>query len=508
MAFIRKIKRGNRVYLAEVESYRDGAQVKQRLIRYIGLDPECASGDVLFKIRDLTVDRVKIYGPVIALESIARELGLFQILGDIAQPILALVFGHCLNFRSLSETETWYKTTDLPAIMGGPEITEKGMRNAIEALSKLNGDYIQRSIFEKMQELFGADLSGVVYDVTNTHLAGSRSNLAQKGKPKDGARNKKIVQIGLGVTRELGIPIFHHTREGNIHDVKLFSEAIDQFSDMNINKGLMVFDRGMTSKYTISTLSKRGWKSLAGVPYHDGIKNIISKMDLSGLRKFRNLVVQGNTEFFVVPIKHRIGKVDGRLLILLNSAKKQRVGQLRRRRIYAARDHLDSGLPLESPDLEKYFNHKWGVDWHAIAREEKFDGLSFLFTDSRLSMREAVRIYFAKDLIEQCFRVEKSVLKLRPFRFWLDSRIKAKVLICHLALSLLTTCRIRLQEKGITEQIDSILRKLSSIYQVYFFIENEKTSNKQSDKTRFNKTNTLSDYQERILKIISPTLKL
>ena len=37
MSFIRKIKRGNRIYLAEVENIRDGVKVRQKLIRYLGL---------------------------------------------------------------------------------------------------------------------------------------------------------------------------------------------------------------------------------------------------------------------------------------------------------------------------------------------------------------------------------------------------------------------------------------------------------------------------------------
>jgi len=36
MAFIRKIKKGNSVYLAEVENYRHDGKVKQLVIRYVG----------------------------------------------------------------------------------------------------------------------------------------------------------------------------------------------------------------------------------------------------------------------------------------------------------------------------------------------------------------------------------------------------------------------------------------------------------------------------------------
>lgn len=40
MSFIRKIKRGNSVYYAEVENKRIGGKVVQKHIRYLGKDPE------------------------------------------------------------------------------------------------------------------------------------------------------------------------------------------------------------------------------------------------------------------------------------------------------------------------------------------------------------------------------------------------------------------------------------------------------------------------------------
>jgi len=36
MSYIRKIKKNNSVYLAEVESYRKEGKVKQRVLRYLG----------------------------------------------------------------------------------------------------------------------------------------------------------------------------------------------------------------------------------------------------------------------------------------------------------------------------------------------------------------------------------------------------------------------------------------------------------------------------------------
>lgn len=501
MSFIRKIKRGNRIYLAEVENLRDGVKVKQKLIRYLGLDPECVQNDIPFKISNLKVGQVKVYGAVIALESIAQELRLFDLLGDIAAPILTLVFAHCLDYKSVDNAKEWYELTDLPNIFGYQKMPINKLHNAIELLSKKDSAAIQMSVFENLCNLLGEDSSGVVYDATNTHLAGSRSSLANKGKDKEGVRNRKLIQIGLGVTRSLGIPIFHHTREGNIHDTMMFREAIQQFNGMGIRKGLMVFDRGITSKTCVSELSNTGWHSLAGVPIHRGVKAAISNLDIERMQKFRNVVIQGNTEFFVKPIKFEIGGVPGKLLVMQNSRKRQEIARFRRLKILKARDCLkDSGNSIPE-ELAIYFNKKNSIDWHAITRAERYDGLSFIFTDAKIAVVEAVHLYFAKDIIERCFKLEKSVLNLRPIRFWLDSKIKAHVLICHLALSLLTTCRIRLQKQGINDDIGRIFKKLNSIYRIQFSVDS-------SNDVSFYKVNTLSKYQSSILKVIAQNLEM
>src|SRR3990167_6250213 len=136
VAFIRKIKRKNRVYLAEVENIRDGVKVRQKVIRYLGLDPICVENDIPFKINDLKVGPVKVFGAVIALESVARELGFFELLGDIAEPILTLVFAHSLDYRSVDDAKEWYETTDLPNIFGYQKMPINRLHNAIEMLSK------------------------------------------------------------------------------------------------------------------------------------------------------------------------------------------------------------------------------------------------------------------------------------------------------------------------------------------------------------------------------------
>ena len=502
MAFIRKKRQGNRVYLVEVENYRDGDKVRQRFIRYIGVDSESEKKDVPLYPKDITVENVKIYGPIIVLEHIARELGLYELLGDIAEPIMALVFAHCLNYKSVREVENWLKKVELPKCQ---ETTSKHLYEAISKLSKINPDWLQESIFENMTTLLGSDDSGVIYDATNTYLAGSRSSIAQKGNDKEGVRGRKLIQIGLGVTRRYGFPIFHHVRPGNIHDVNMFKEAIFHFDTLGTKKGIMVFDRGITSKECISRLSSTGWKSLAGVPLHKGIKKLISNLDLNGMKNFRNLVLQGETEFFTKSVKFDMGDIPGKLIILLNAKKRESLARKRRLEITKAKKQLENDPDkIIDCNIMDFFNNNYEINHHAVKRREKYDGLSFIFTDARIKIDEAVRMYFAKDLIEQCFKLEKSVLKINPIRMWLDENIKSHALICHLGLVLLTTVRFRLHKNDISMHPSTVLGKLDTIYKVYFSGKTKRVK----EQIFFSKVNTMSKSQKELIHAIAPNLDL
>ena len=87
--------------------------------------------------------------------------------------------------------------------------------------------------------------------------------------------------------------------------------------------------------------------------------------------------------------------------------------------------------------------------------------------------------------------------------FSTDGNIKSHLMICHLSLVLLTTCRERLRKNGILLAPEVALRKLESIYKVYLRGKNKKSKND----ILFNCVNTLSQSQKRILNAVAPKIK-
>ena len=127
MSFIRRIKKGGSVYLAEVENNRIDGKVVQRHIRYIGREVD---GRTVLSVSmsDVEVEEVKLFGPLLVLHHIAQAIGLPKILGTYANEILSLVYAHCIDNQSVSQMERWLERTDLNMPLNIQGLTEKRKR--------------------------------------------------------------------------------------------------------------------------------------------------------------------------------------------------------------------------------------------------------------------------------------------------------------------------------------------------------------------------------------------
>jgi hypothetical protein len=129
MSFIRRIKRGDKVYLAEVENRRIDGKVVQRHIRYVGRQAD-GKTVVATSLSEAKIDQVKLYGPLLVLHHLAKKIRLPERLGPNSQEILSLVYAHCLDYRSLNDMPQWFERTDLNSLLELDGLTEKRLVNA------------------------------------------------------------------------------------------------------------------------------------------------------------------------------------------------------------------------------------------------------------------------------------------------------------------------------------------------------------------------------------------
>ena len=495
MSFIRKIKRNGKTYLAEVENRWVDGKVVQKHIRYMGKE---ADGKTVLSssISDAVVDEVKLYGPLLVLDYLAKKIQLHELLGPHALELLAMTYAHCLDYKSINQMERWFARTDLAMLLPLHAVSEQRLLDALDALESMDVLEVQKQIFKNVSSIFHIPVSGILYDVTNTYLYGKKCPLGHYGHDKEGVKGRPLIQVGLAVTKEHGIPVCHKVMDGNIHDAKMFGDFISDLRSFQIHKGLVIYDRGIVSGENVRQTKKLGWETLCGLPIRGGlaqtVRTIIAEHHFVQLA---NRVRLRKNIFYAIAVPHEVGGVSGTLTVCFNDRHHRELRESRYDEIEQARQLLAQGQTIKA-GMEKYFDSLGEIGKQALAQAEEFDGYTCLFSTARLNKEDMIRFYFDKDLVEKAFRSLKGITRLRPVRHWLYNRVTAHVFLCYLAYLLLALLQYHLQKLGVSAQ--EALMELDSMYKVYL-----RDERKGFEVAR---TVTMTKKQEQILKAVHKTL--
>lgn len=497
MSYIRKRKRNGKIYLEEVESVRVNGKVKQRHIKYIGREADKKT-ILSSSISNITIEEIKLHGPLLVLNYFCEKIGLSDILGEYGDELLSLVFAHCIDYKSVNQMSRWFKRTDLNMILDLEKLTEDRILKALDSIhGEEDIERIQHDIFEKIKSIYKIDTAGVIYDVTNTYLYGKNCPFGKLGKDKEGVKGRPLIQIGLGVTRKDGIPIFHKTFNGNISDSRTLHDLITSFAQYKITSGVIVYDRGITSGSNIKQAKKLNWDTICGLSSNNVLKNItrnvISENKLIDIKKRIKL---NNSVFYVFTKEYEIEKIKGTLLFCYNAQKAKDIRESRYDEIKNAQSLKKSGDKIKD-ELEKYFYSNGSINYKMISQEEEFDGFSYVFSTKKIPVEEIMRLYFHdKDIVEKAFQSLKGVIKVRPIRHWLYNRVQSHIFICYLSYLLLSLLKLSLRKINISPI--KALRELDSLSKVYIK-DKEKGFN-------ISRTVALTKIQEKILKTIDKEL--
>lgn len=497
MSYIRKVKKNGRTYLAEVRCVRVNGKPTQQFIRYIGKEVD-GKRILSSSISNLEIESVKVHGPLVILDHIAKNIGLHEILGEHSHHILSMVYAHCVEPRSVNQMPEWFQKTDLNHLLNLESLTEHKLLDAIDSLEKTGRDELQTKIFNSVRQKYNLKLSGVFYDVTNTYLYGKKCPLGKLGHSKHGKNGNPLVQIGLAVTRNEGIPIFHTVYDGNIHDARTLHDGMGLFQKMRIKDVIVVYDRGITSKEGLEGLKRQNLGSIGGLPIRGGLKEIIDEyIRNKKLIQIDNRIKLSKTTFYVAGRRYKFGNVEGKLLVCFNDKMKHDVRESRYDEISHAEKQLKAKKAIKE-GLEKYFDEQGRINKKAIAEAEKLDGYSCLFCTKELSNALIVKRYFEKDLIEKAFRSLNGIASLRPIRHWLYDRVVGHIFICYLAYLLLSLLQLKLDRAELGMSVVEALREMETMYKIYM-----RDNVKGFELDRVVK---MTKVQEKILRAVDKTL--
>ncbi|HEY4832796.1 MAG TPA: IS1634 family transposase [Waddliaceae bacterium] len=361
-------------------------------------------------------------------------------------------------------------------------------------------DKIQRITFHATASLIPQEVELVLFDVTTLHFESTQiDELRRFGYSKNFRFNTTQVVLALATTSE-GLPIGYELFEGNKAEVKTLIEAIDSWKEkFNIKKVCFIGDRAMFSEPNLKALESRGYQyiiaaKLRALPkiMHDKIMDahnystamiendfgwvgsfIYDEKDItilqergvkpSSIKKYQECIENHKNRKFVVSYVGERASYDRKKRgILLEKIEKQL-------------DKSNNSAKLISNSALKKFTSSQGksntyIDHEKIQEDEMWDGFHGVITnisDDAVTLSNILSQYRKLVKIEDCFRVNKSTLKMRPIYHFKPERIRAHVAICYMAFAVIRQLeyRVKLVKKislpSIIEELNSVQ---SSIY--------------------------------------------
>ena len=405
MAFIRKIKVGKKVYLAEVKSYRENGKIKQKFIRYLGRE---VNGKPVKRVltSDIHAISVKQSLDVLAIDKIAEELKLKEI---PYKPALSLAYSQLLEKMSITKIEDWMKYTEIPDVLGIKIPSVKELYESLADIAEDDFDKINDNMFAVFESYENIKESAII-DVTDTYFSGTSFNIKRR-KGKDG-QISKLIQIGLAVSFKNGFPIFHKKYHGNLSGMDIFKDMALELKNKKISS--IIMDRGMLSEENVKVALGLKFKIIAGMRKTSIlIKDFISPIDRDEIYTIKNRVKLKNTEVFIKTYDY----MKGKLIVIYNPSL-----EVMKKSLNFNKD-LDSSLDV---------------------------GYSLVYHNTEYSSEEVIKNYFDKDMVERAFRHIKGVLNLRPIRVWLNNHIEGHIKICYLAYAILSLMNYKLKKLKIS----------------------------------------------------------
>jgi hypothetical protein len=481
---------GTYEYLQIVESVRDGAHVRQRVVANLGrrdrLVAEGALDGLLmslakFSERLRVVERVRTegvqahaarnWGPALVFERLWQKQGVDVLLRDLARgrrfEFDPERVAFALALQRLSpvpgsdlQGSSWVRTVECS---GFADIELQHMYRTVGWLSEVRDD-LEKSLFMRDRDLFSQALDLVFIDTTSTYIYRSEETaLRRRGYSRDRMPDCPQVMICLAVDRH-GWPIAWDMLPGNTADTVSFVATIKKLRErFRIGRVTVVADRGMISKNTIALLEGH---AEAPFDFILGCKmrrqKEVTDQVLSRAGRFHKVGDKGNLE-----VKQVV--VDGRRYVVCRNPLEAKKDAAAREAILAKlQEALKHGpkTVIGNVGFKRFLRVQKGavsIDREAIERDARLDGKFVLRTSTDLPTEEVALAYKSLWRVERAFRETKSTLDVRPVFHHRDDTTIGHIVGCFLALRLEVDLQRRLDERGVDVPWPDLMSDLDQV---------------------------------------------
>jgi len=445
----------------------------------------------------------------------ARETG-----PTIGEYFLYCIWNRMVEAVSKNKISRWYGRTAVQQIrpvdigeLTSERYWEKWDRVSEKALQK-----IAQTFFKRIWQLESPNADCLLFDTTNyyTFLASdTESDLARRGKSKDGRHHLRQIGLGLLVARDSRLPLYYSVYPGNVHDSKHFEAIMDEM--FGIVCGLyktkerltVVIDKGMNSEnnftwiddhariHFVTTYSTYFAQELATTALDhfepvDTAKNrqlIEDENPEDQLLAYRTKGEYWGKQRAVVvtytpatarkqsyTFQSKLDTIRQQLLIMRNNVREKAPHWKKHETIRERYVRLCERLHVSSDFYTLSFEHtKNGLsmsfrkDVYKTSRKQAMFGKNIIITDNTdWTTREIVEASLDRWQVEDRFRLSKNddLVGTRPIRHWTDSKIRCHLFTCVAAMTYLRRLELKLASAGISRTAEDVMDDMQHLHSV------------------------------------------
>jgi len=493
-----------------VESYRKDGKIRQRIVRHVGIAMdedelqrlrdlgeyvkaklEAESQPTLFPAEDLAQLAVEarkrheaqdqeplnvnlkklreeqrvVTGIHEICGEIYRELGFDKLMGArrkaAARNLFHTVMGRLANPQSKRAT-----VADLE-VNFGVNLSLQSVYRMMDAVDEKVIEKAKRQACEAANGLLNRPVQLLFYDCTTLYFESfTEDELKKDGYSKDMKFNQPQVVVGLLATEE-GLPVDYEVYPGNQYEGKTLKTAIDNIrQNYDLKQVIFTADSAMLSKENLALLDQLEVAYIIGAR----LKNLTAAWtgQVLDTNSYEN---SESTAPYQRIREWDYG--DGHRLIVTYSRKKaekdrhDREKVVEKLRAKIAKSENPASL-ISNYGYQRFLriegDSKIVLEEKKLEQAARWDGLHGIITSaSELSASEAIEQYKNLWQIEDCFRVSKHDLRMRPIFHWTPKRVRAHILICFLALVCIRCLAYRVRLRFEPMSPARIVRTLNSV---------------------------------------------
>jgi len=473
---------------------------------------------------------VLAFGDIAALYDQALELDLVRLVDaqlpkrqqglSVGEYLLLAAINRAASPTSKAQLAPWYRQSILSRLLPASpaQLSSQAFWNHMDRIQEKDIQAIEEKLTQRLIEHFKINLRTLVYDGTNffTYInTRNPATLPARGHNKQKRIDLRQVSLGLLVSTDFHVPLFHKVYAGNVNDSTIFKTITEELAQRyrqlakECEHITLIFDKGNNSDPAMQTLAQTQDPPQSGfhfvgslvATHHPELLQIsldqftaLPGARLEGCLAYRTKrTVFGQQRTVVVTYNEHLleGQMQGinanlhkarrKLHDLQHSLRGRQAGRIKggkKPTLQSVTRQVEQILGGQF--LKKLLRFKvedgpvpalsYHTDTAALGRLMRTQlGKTILFTDNHAWTNEEIVLgYRAQHHIESAFRDMKDphFLGWSPMFHWTDSKIRVHAFYCVLALTLTSLLQRTLHQKGHDLSMARMLELLRGIQEI------------------------------------------